>query len=162
MPHLVDTENVELFEKHGIFTATELHSRCDIMLESISKIIAIEANTMLDMAQRDIIPATLAYTDRLAEGICRKEKLKVACAAERKILAKLTALTDEMYAACESLEEAAARAAEITSHAERALAYSRDVRAAMAALRTAADAAELETARDYCPFPTYSDILFYT
>ncbi len=161
VPHLVDADNIALFEKHGIFTATELQSRCDIMLESISKIIAIEANTMLDMARKDIIPAVLAYTDHLAEGLVRKDKLGIACECERALVKKLSALCDRMYDACATLEKAAAEAAEISAHADRALAYSRDVRAAMAALRAAADEAEADTARDYWPFPSYSDILFY-
>ena len=163
VPHLVDAENVTLFEKHGIFTATELQSRCDIMLEMIAKTIAIEASTMLDMAKKDILPAILFYADSLAAGMARRKKLSVSTIsrAEKETLSRLTAIGDEIYDAIAALEEKAAAAAATENLAARALAYSRDVRAAMTALRTAADTAEALVSRDIWPFPSYTDILFY-
>ncbi len=161
IPHLTDAKNVALFEKHGIFTETELQSRRDIMLETLSKVIAIEANTMLVMARKDIIPAVLAYTNRLAEGLYRKEKLLIASDSERALIIRLSGLVDDMDKACRTLEQAMAKAAAMGNPAEGAMAYSQDVRAAMAKLREAADMAEAETARTAWPFPSYSDILFY-
>ena len=164
VPHLLDEANVTLFEKHGIFTATELQSRCDIMLDMIAKTIAIEANTMLDMAKKDILPAVLSYADSLAQGMVRRKKLSVAAAvsrAEKETILRLTALADAIYDATAALEAKVACAATTESLADRALSYSRDVRAAMTALRTVADEAETIVGREWWPFPSYTDILFY-
>ena len=163
VPHLLDPANVALFEKHGIFTATELQSRCDIMLEMIGKTIAIEANTMLEMAKKDVLPAVLSYTDSLATGMARRKELFAAAVsrAETEQLTLLTGLGDELYSCIGNLEEKVSAAIATENLAARALAYSRDVRGAMAALRSAADKAETLVARDWWPFPSYTDILFY-
>ena len=163
VPHLLDPANIALFEKHGIFTATELQSRCDIMLEMIAKTIAIEANTMLEMAKKDVLPAVLSYTDSLATGMARRKELFAAAVsrAETEQLTLLTGLGDELYSCIGNLEEKVSAAIATENLAARALAYSRDVRGAMAALRTAADKAETLVARDWWPFPSYTDILFY-
>ena len=163
VPHLLDPANIALFEKHGIFTATELQSRCDIMLEMIGKTIAIEANTMLEMAKKDVLPAVLSYTDSLATGMARRKELFAAAVsrAETEQLTLLTGLGDELYSCIGTLEEKVSAAIATENLAARALAYSRDVRGAMAALRTAADKAETLVARDWWPFPSYTDILFY-
>ena len=161
IPHLVDAANVALFEKHGIFTAVELESRCEIMLETVVKHIGIEAATMLEMAKKDILPAIYAYTDHLAKGLVNKSKLGIPQPSQHKLLSRLAALADEVSGGIDALEGALASVSGIEALADRALFYSRDLRAAMDSLRHAVDEAEAVVARDYWPYPSYTDILFY-
>ena len=161
IPHLVDAANVAVFEKHGIFTEVELQSRCDIMLETVTKTIAIEANTMCDMTRKDILPAMRAYSDTLAEGLVRKMKIGIEDASEHALCARLVALCGEITDRERALVAATEAAATTAPLAARALAYSRDVRAAMASLRAAVDEAEGLVAREYWPYPSYTDIFHY-
>ena len=161
IPHLEDPENVAVFEKHGIYTAAELHSRCEIMLDAVAKGIEVEAKTMLEMTERDILPAVLAYTDHLAAGLANKKSLRLPCRAETALADTLCTLSDEIYAAAETLKAEMKKAAALEDMAARARAYSDNVRGAMAVLRAAADQAETKTASDYWPYPSYTDILFY-
>ena len=159
--HLTDPENLALFEKHGIFTATELRSRRDIMLENGTKLIRIEAATMTDMVRAHILPAMLAYQNELA-GLClRKKELGLRAGEENGLLARMAALYDRATTELTTLSGALTRAAAVEPLPARAAAFSENVRAAMAALRATVDEAETLTARRCWPFPTYTDILFY-
>ncbi len=161
IPHLLDAENVAVFEKHGIYTAAELQSRCDIMLDAVSNSIGVEANTMLEMTGKDILPAVIAYTSHLADGLLKKQSLGLACTAEATLVKSLSDLTDRIAAAAEALKRAVKKARANEGHAARAQAYSRDVRAAMAKLRSLVDEAEVKVGREWWPYPSYTDILFY-
>ena len=161
IPHLLDAENVAVFEKHGIYTAAELQSRCDIMLDAVSNSIGVEANTMLEMTGKDILPAVIAYTSHLADGLLKKQSLGLACTAEGGLVKSLSDLADRIAAAAEALKRAAKKARANEGHAARAQAYSRDGRAAMAKLRSLVDEAEVKVGREWWPYPSYTDILFY-
>jgi glutamine synthetase len=161
IPHLVDPENVAVFEKHGIFTEVELRCRCDIMLETVVKTVAIEANTMCDMARKDILPAIRAYADTLAEGLVRKLRLRIEDGATRALCARLVTLSAKITDREKALAAAIESATAVPTLADRALAFSRDVRAAMAALRAAVDEAEGIVAREAWPYPSYTDIFHY-
>ena len=161
IPHLVDPANVAVFEKHGIFTEVELQSRCDIMLETVVKTVAIEANTMCDMARKDILPAVRAYADTLAEGLVRKLRLRIEDSTTRALCARLVTLAGKITEREKALAAASERAMAVPVLADRALAFSRDVRAAMADLRAVVDEAEGLVARDAWPYPSYTDIFHY-
>ncbi len=161
IPHLTDKENVALFEKHGIFTEIELASRRDIMLDSVVKIVGIEAATMLEMVNRDILPALFAYTDEMANGLHQKEKLGLRAKAEREVLSSLVGLTDKIAAETAALAATLDAVRAEGELATRALRHSRELREAMNALRETVDEAEAKVSRDFWPYPSYTDILFY-
>ena len=158
--HLTDTKNVELFARHGVFTGEELASRREIMFENYAKIVHIEALTMLDMVRRAILPAMVAYTDRLAQAALRKRELGVAGEYEAKLAARLSALTDRIAAAADSLEDAAARAQACSGNDAKACCHREAVIPAMQELRAACDEAELLVARDVWPYPSYGEMLY--
>ena len=116
---------------------------------------------MLEMAKKDILPAIYAYTDHLAKGLVNKSKLGIPQPSQHKLLSRLAALADEVSGGIDALEGALASLSGIEALADRALFYSRDLRAAMDSLRHAVDEAEAVVARDYWPYPSYTDILFY-
>ena len=157
--HFVDEKNVRLFERHGIYTEAELHSRQEIMLEEYSKEIHIEALTMLDMVRRDILPALSEFTRRLGDGAQVKKALGVAADYETQTLQKLSGLMTEIFDGTEALDEAE-RNAPMDARIQRAV-YSRDViLSRMRALREPVDAAELIVGAKDWPYPTYSELLF--
>ena len=162
MPHLCDEKNIKMLTAHGIFTEPELYSRRDIMLENYTKTVNIEANTMIDMTRKEILPAVLRFTADTAQQAAAKKQFapNAACACEQKLVEQLSSLTDEMDKAAAALEADLATLRTISDVLE-ASAYVRDtIVPAMADLRSAADQAETLTAESYYPFPAYDQLLF--
>ena len=154
-------KNVELFERHGVMNKVEIDSREDIFFENYSKIINIEALTMIEMASRDIIPAVNSYMADLALGANEKEKLiPGSCAVERDIIKKLSALCYKAYTALEELLRIEKVTALIPDNVSRAESYHDNVIPAMKALREYVDEMETLTASEYWPLPTYGDMMF--
>ena len=154
-------ENMEMLERHGIFSESEIRSRYEITMENYVRTVRIEALTMTDMAKREILPAVMRYTGELAEGLNEKKKAVPALSfkAESKLLDKLSALSDEIDCSIEALEESIGSKAgeDITSQAY----FIRDeLLGKMEALRRVCDEAETLTAADFWPFPTYGELLF--
>ena len=156
--HAFATEkNVALFKRFGVYNHSEVVSRKDILLENYTKLIAIEANTMIDMARTQIIPAGFRYGEALADYAMKKKELGVQGLAETGLLRKVSALTDEIAAKTEALEQAMIGLYDN----EHPSYYCRDtVIPAMNELRAAADQLEPLTAKEYQPFPTYADLLY--
>ena len=156
--HAFATEkNVALFKRFGVYNHSEVVSRKDILLENYTKLIAIEANTMLDMAKTQILPAAFAYGQSLAKYALDKKSLGVQGVAETDLLRRVSALTDEIAAKTEALENVMLGLYD-TEHPSY---YCRDaVIPAMNALRAAADQLEPLTAKEYQPYPTYADLLY--
>ncbi|MBQ9694882.1 MAG: glutamine synthetase type III, partial [Oscillospiraceae bacterium] len=162
MPHLCDEKNVKMLTAHGIFTEPELYSRRDIMLENYIKTVGIEAKTMVDMADKEIIPAVIRFTADMAAAAAAKKSAVpgAACARETRVVSTLSALTDEMDAACVKLADDLAALQGMQDILETS-AYVRDTLIpAMEALRAAADQAETLTGAAYYPFPAYDQLLF--
>ncbi len=159
MPRYVSDKNVELVTKHGIFTEPEFRARNEIHLETYRKITNIEAKTTADIAIRQIIPAVSRYCADLAKNIAEKKAVGCGCKAESALVSKLSAGTDALYQRCEDLQQKLNSVP--ASSIEAANYFSDVVVPAMDALRAEADALELITDRNYWPFPTYSDLLFY-
>ena len=161
IPTMLEKKNVEMLSRQGIFTPTEVKSRCEINLENYCKHVQIEANTMVEMARQQILPATEAYCAHLAGNANEKMQLNpdLACRYEKNLVAKLSGLTDEIDQATSALELA------IELYPKNGMIplaeYIRDnILPDMEALRKVCDEAETVTAKEYWPFPTYSDLLF--
>ncbi len=162
IPHFTDKKNVELFTKHHIFNETELASRRDILMENYSKVINIEALTMLDMTMKDIIPAISEYTLVLANALTAKKNAVKGAAfkAEERLIESLSKLSDGCLEHAEKIENALYKAKDISDINENARFYLENVLSEMKLLRAAADTAETLTAEKYWPFPTYVKLLF--
>lgn len=160
--HFDDEKNIELFEKHGIFTRTEVVSRQEISLDNYSKVINIEALTTLEMGRQDIIPAISRYVKDLSEGaVLRKQFIKDAdCKMEDVLVPKLSGILSGLYENLELLEKEIAEAHAVKGALECAKMYHDVVLKRMNDIRCLADEAEKYTAKDYWPFPTYGDLLF--
>ena len=155
-----DEKNVRLLEKYGVYTPVEVAARQEILLDNYSKIINIEAQTMIEMANKEIIPACAKFTKDLACGIAKKAALGISALAETDIAKKVGELTDRAYAATKVLEDVVVEAKLVEDVAEAAHNYHDKVVVAMQELRAACDAAETIVSKEYWPFPTYSDLLF--
>ena len=154
-------KNVELFERHGVMNGIEINSRKEILFENYSKIINIEALTMIEMASRDIIPAVNAYMSAVAIGANAKEKLiPGSCSVERDILEKLSDLCYKAYHTLEKLKTVEKLAAAIDNEVARAQAYQDTVIPTMNTLREFVDKMEELTSSEYWPLPTYGDMMF--
>ena len=161
MPKICDKKNVDMLTSHGIFTEAEIFSRRDIMLENYIKTVNIEAQTMINMARKEIIPAVAKFAADTASAVSVKSSVaSVACKYEKKLITQLSELVDEMDDATSVLEGAVAELKQIQVIVD-ASEFIRDkVLPAMEALRAAADKAEPMTSAEYWPFPTYDKLLF--
>lgn len=160
LPHLTDAKNIALFEKHNIFTAAEVESRVEILLENYCTVLKIEAATMLEMLHKDILPAINAYVSDLAAAALDKKAAGISAGFETKLAEKLSNYSSEIYAASEKLTTALSAATAIHTSKEAAAFYHDSVLAAMVELRTAADKAEALLGEKYLPYPTYGELLF--
>ena len=165
LPHILDEKNVKVFEKFGVYSKVELESRFEIHNENYSKIINIEAETMLEMANKFILPAASKYANKLAETIGLK---KAACGEcdtsyESAMLKKVSALTSSIYSKTEKLESEvleAKKTSDAGDSSKTAFFYREHVFAAMNELRLCADELETITPKELWPFPSYGDLLF--
>ena len=160
VPHYADEKNVKLFEKFGIFSKAEIEARVEILLESYSKTINIEALTMIDMAKKKYIPACLAYSKELADAIAVKKSIDVCTCVEKDLVKKVTEETEKAYDAVQKLEEVTAVAAAKTCMQEMANAYRDTVLPVMDDLRKAVDALEVLMPSTMWPVPAYSEMIF--
>ncbi len=158
--HLADEKNTALFERMGIFTAQEVRSREDIMLENYVKVIHIEALTMLDMVRRDILPAVVKFTSGLGESALRKKELGVKGEYEKRMVGNLSALTDSIASLADALDQAVIDAPEGKGALPLAQYYRDSVFPAMQELRCVVDETELLVAKDVWPYPSYGQMLF--
>ena len=157
-----DDKNIELFERHGVMNEVEMRSRQEILLENYSKIVNIEALTMIDMATRDIIPAVNSYIAEIAHTAAIKAQVveNINCSVERDMITKLSSLNAKAYSALGELRRAETEATKIASATERADAYVGKVIPAMEKLRAYVDEMETLTASEYWPLPSYGDMMF--
>ena len=155
-------KNIELFETHGVMSKVEVNSRKDILLENYSKIINIEALTMIEMATREIIPAVNAYVGDVADAAASKMALvsEKYCSVEKDIIKKLSTLNEAAYGKVAELKSAEAEAAAESDCEKMAEAYKDKVIPAMESLRVVVDEMETLTASDYWPLPSYGDMMF--
>ena len=159
---MTDEKIVKLFEKHRIFTETEVHSRYEIKMEGYCKVIGIEALTMLELTRKQILPAVSAYAKELSETVIAKKTAcpAASCEMEEALIEKLSSLGASLFGKANTLDEALLGAKDFEEIGCCAAYYHDTVFAAMQELRAVADELELNTAESYWPFPTYGDLLF--
>ena len=163
LPALIDPKNIDLMEEFGVLTKVEMHSRYEVELEHYSKIINIEALTMLEMARKQLLPAVNAYMSEVANTAASKLAVSenISVRSETKTLTKLSADADAMSDAVDTLQDAVDASKALPTEAEKAVAFHDNVLPAMDALRAAADDAETICGEDYWPLPSYSKMLYY-
>jgi len=162
IPHLVDEKNTKMLVAHGVYTAVELQSRCEILLENYTKTVMIEGKTMLDMAKKQIIPAVEAYAAQIA-GVAKTKKeisADLACGYETRTLSKLSILADQIDLKTSELQDAMAAVDDSESVEAQAYAIRDSVIVKMQELRAVCDEAEMSVSEECWPFPTYGDLLF--
>ena len=162
LPALIDPKNIQLMEDFGVLTKTEMESRYEVEMEHYSKIINIEAQTMLEMARKQLLPACNAYMSELANTAASKLAVseKISVKSETKTLEALSADADAMSDAVDALQAAVDGCKALGDETAKANAYHDAVLPAMDALRAAADAAETICGEDYWPLPSYSKMLY--
>ena len=163
LPALIEPKNIALMEDFGVLTKVEMESRYEVEMEHYSKIINIEALTMLEMARKQLLPAVNAYMSEVANTAASKlavsESLSVR--SETKALTSLSADADAMSDAVDELQAAVNAAKALSDESAKAVAFHDDVLPKMDALRAAADDAETICGEDYWPLPSYSKMLYY-
>lgn len=163
LPALIEPKNIALMEDFGVLTKVEMESRYEVEMEHYSKIINIEALTMLEMARKQLLPAVNAYMSEVANTAASKlavsENLSVR--SETKALTRLSADADAMSDAVDELQAAVNAAKALSDESAKAVAFHDDVLPKMDALRAAADDAETICGEDYWPLPSYSKMLYY-
>ena len=163
LPALIDPKNVQLMEDFGVLTKVEMHSRYEVEMEHYSKIINIEALTMLEMARKQLLPAINAYMSEVANTAASKLAVSEAISvrSETKTLTRLSTDADAMSDAIDALQAAVDTAEAMTDESAKAVSFHDDVLPKMDALRAAADDAETICGEDYWPLPSYSKMLYY-
>ena len=162
VPYYLAPKNVALFTSHRVYSEAEIRARYEIKLDNYSKVIHIEALTMLDMVWKDILPAVSAYSKTLTDTALAKKALSesIDCSFEMELAAQISALTASAVAKAKALEEAILEVKTISDSLELAQYYKNAVFAAMNELRIVVDELETHTAASYWPVPSYGDLLF--
>ena len=162
LPQWIADKNIELFTKYHIFTKEEIESRYEIWLESYSKILNIESNTMVEMVQKDFLPSVFAYIDKVAATAVAKKSVvsDVSTASEGKLIKELSQLADEISTGLETLRADTAKALATEDPMANAKAYQTVVLSDMDELRKSVDAAETLIPDALLPYPTYDKLLF--
>ena len=162
LPQWIAEKNIELFTKYHIFTKEEIESRYEIWLESYSKILNIESNTMVEMVQKDFLPSVFAYIDKIAATAVAKKSVvaDVSTASEGKLIKELSQLADEISTGLDTLKADTAKALATEDPLANAKAYQTVVLSDMETLRKSVDAAEVLIPDALLPYPTYDKLLF--
>ena len=143
LPLLKSEKNIELFEKHGVFTRSEINSRIEIILENYTKIVHIEALTLIDMMTREVIPTISAYTDKLCQTLINKNKIGgVDGLVEKELIARLAAAEREIFTLTNELKNVVATSERTTDIFEKSVLYHDSVLRIMGDIRKYADSAE--------------------
>ncbi len=163
LPYFITQKNIDLFTKHKIFTAAEMHSRYEILLDNYCKTLNIEALTMIDMAKKQILPAVFSYLKDLSGTAAQKKAISadIPCEPEESLIRKISSLAACFYKKTEALESALLDAKNFEGDLQKeADHYKGDVFTAMQEMRLSADELETLLGKSYWPFPSYSDLLF--
>ncbi len=158
--HYLDDKNVALFTSHKVYSEAELQSRHEVFLDKYCKLLHIEAETMIEMATKDILPAVSAYSSDLSENIITKKQAGADVIFEQAQLGRISSDMKSAYEALESLKDAVSKAEDISDYVSKADFYKDPVKKDMDELRKYCDALEAQTASDYWPFPSYGELLF--
>lgn len=161
LPHILDEKNVRVFEKHGVYSKVELTSRYEIHNENYSKIINIEALTMIDMVRKLYLPCGAKYSKFLADSLSVKKSLGVEdLSYENDAVQKISLLTGKIFKSLQELEKAVDGTKEISDAGKLALYYRNSVFSAMNVLRSYVDELEGYVPAGEWPVPAYGDLLY--
>ena len=160
MPAFISEKAVKMFERHGVFTEAEAYSRYEILMEDYNKAVHIEALTTVEMAKREILPACISYAKTIAETLQTQKELGISAPNEEQLLRTITALTEQLIAATDLLDQTMKNEPEMEDELEKAHFYKEQVLVQMDAVRKAADELETMVGKAYWPFPTYTDLLY--
>jgi len=160
LPAFILPKNSEMFQRHHVFTESELHSRYEILLESYCKTLHIEALTMIDLVKKEILPAPLSYQRELAALLKDKKDCGLDTVPEEFLLTKLSTLTGRLYGSLEKLEETVLNRKPLTDTLALAQYYRDAVSGCMTELRLIIDELETLVAKKHWPLPTYGEILY--
>ena len=161
LPLLKTEKNIELFEKHGVFTRSEINSRIEIILENYTKTVHIEALTLIDMMTREVIPTISAYTDKLCQTLINKNKIGgVDGLVEKELIARLAAAEREIFTLTNELKNVVATSERTTDIFEKSVLYHDSVLRIMGDIRKYADSAECVVPAEIWPYPSYGELLF--
>ena len=161
VPCLCAEKNIRLFSKYGVYSAAELRSRVEILLDEYCKTLNIEALTMIDMAKKDILPAAASYIKELSKTAALAKELGADISFESDLVKRLSTLSAQTYKKLGDLENTLAKCKEIRGVQEQANYYHDKVFTAMGELRASADQIEALVGEKYWPYPTYGALLFY-
>ena len=163
MKALLADKNIRLMEQFGVLTKTEMHSRYEVEIEHYSKVINIEALTMLEMLRKQIMPAVAGYSSEVASAAAAKQAVsdKLSVRSETRLLEKLSAGADELSDAIDALQEAVDNATAESDEPAKSYLYHDAVLPAMEKARKASDTLERICSEDYWPLPSYSRMLYY-
>lgn len=162
LPYFIKEKNIKLFESHGILTRDEIVSRYEIALENYSKVINIEALTMIEMARQDIIPAVTRYIRMLSDEMLAKKQISnmINCDMEESLIPKLSDSVSVLFSSVELLSDEVTSAQNMGEGLDKAVYYHDVVLERMNEVRAIADEMELYTAKEYWPFPSYGDLMY--
>lgn len=159
MPYFKSDKSIKLFEAQGVFSKVEVETRCEIMMQEYNNTLHFEMLTMLEMAKQEILPACLKYAKSVAKGITVKQSIGISSPNEMKLAEKLNSLTEELMDKIEALDIATV-VPELDTF-DTGMYYKNTVIPAMDELRRVADTLEVLVSKEYWPFPTYTDLLYY-
>ena len=162
MERYLDAQNIEMFTKYGVYSESEMKSHHEVKLEKYSKVLNIEVNTMLDMIYKDILPASYAYMNAVAESASKVMAIvpNAKCSAQANLLKEISALSDKLDSEAQKLEKLHNEAVSIDDVPKQARFYADKVIPQMEATRAVADKIEPILGEKYKPYPSYSDLLF--
>ncbi len=162
LPYFVHQKNIDLFTRHKVFTAEEMHSRYEIMVENYCKTLHIEALTLIDMIKSDILPAVFRQENQLASTLVQKKNAVagISCKAEETLLRQLADLADELHSDCKEFEVKLTVAESIKDFYKQGIYYKEQIFTGLMQLRNIIDKMETVIPAENWPFPTYYDLLF--
>ena len=162
LPYFTHEDNIQLLERQGVLSRNETVSRTELLLEAYSKILNIEAQSMLEIAHRSIAPAVIEFSGNVASTMNEKRAIstKLVSKLESNLLTKLSELSDNLYSEIYELEEGITNEDKGSTALEIAQYYNSTVITAMENLRATVDALEVIVESDYWPLPSYGEILY--
>ncbi|MCM1507125.1 MAG: glutamine synthetase III [Ruminococcus flavefaciens] len=160
LPHYTDEKNMRIFKKFGIYTENELKARTEVLLETYSKTLRIEARTMIQMARKQLLPATLEYIHKLCDSIAVKQQIGLSGSVEKKTAEKLSDLAEAFYDSIENLEVQVNQACEIKEILPQARFFREKVLSEMERMRTTSDTIERIMPSSQWPVPDYSEMIY--
>ena len=160
-PYYIKEENIKLFEHHKVYTGAEVHARYEILMEEYSKVINIEALSMIGMVKKDYIPSVSQYITNLCDAISAKQAVceSISVKTEKNIAERLSTALDAMFDQVTELEETLKNCKE-SDATKRAIYFKDKIVPLMQALRKTVDGAEVYTDRQCWPVPSYGDVIF--